>query len=485
MSGAPSIPDHAHLMIAGLISLHAQREPHRLAIKHGERHLTYRLVDEQLRRLQAGLLTARVIDYKLVGVAHSDPLVESLLLFALEALGVATLPFIQPTDVSIVTALRDCDLLVCEQPIEGLSVPYALITNEWLKAVVNHPVLPALTMRQKPVAETVNVFTTSGSMGAAKAIVFGAGALEARIAARRTQYGLERDSRLLVAMPPSTSGTYFAAQALLRVGGTLVYFDQATAVADLAQCTHAMMLPGLLHRLASAARAQPRPIRCIKIFATGAKLDASTRQLAEETLNAELIDAYGTTETGWLAMFRGSTIGDVLPGVELEVVDQQDQPVPYGEIGQIRVRSPEMGSGYLDQLLSSQVFRGGWYYTGDFARMPAARRIELLGREDAMMNFGGIKIAPEAVEAALTTRSLAADVAVLSLLTSEGREQLVVACVAPRFEGTALDLELVRAIGPNLGIIKVVVLDQVPRNAAGKLLRDELRARVEEQLFRP
>ncbi len=479
---ACEILQHDHLMIAQQIGAHALREPNRVAIKHGGRHLTYRLADQQLRRLQAGLLSARVTEYRLVGVAHSDPLVETLLLFALEALGVATLPFVQPADAGIVAALRECDLLVCEQPIDGLRGPYALITAAWLQAVVNHRILPELVMRRKPAGQTVNVFTTSGSMGIAKSIVFDARAVEARIASRLAQYGLERSSRLLAALPPSTSGTFFVAQAVLRVGGTLVYFDETSALSDLAECTHALMLPVMLDRLAKQTQSQASVHRRIKIFAVGAKLGESTRALAKARLNAELMDAYGTTETGWLAMFGEASVGDVLPGVDLEVVGPDDQPLPAGEAGQVRARSPEMGSGYLDRALSSTAFRDGWYYTGDLARMPATRRIELIGREDAILNFGGIKISPETIEAALMARSIAADVAALSRAGADGIAQLWLALVAPRLADDALDREVVLALGHNLGPIQVVLVDQVPRNPAGKLMRAEVRALVERQL---
>jgi acyl-coenzyme A synthetase/AMP-(fatty) acid ligase len=295
-------------------------------------------------------------------------------------------------------------------------------------------------------------------MGIAKAIVFDANAVEARVASRLAQYGLERSSRLLAGLPPSTSGTFFIAQAVLRVGATLVYFDETSALADLAECTHALMLPVLLDRLAKQAGGLAPMHRSIKIFAVGAKLGESTRALAQATLNAELMDAYGTTETGWLAMFGESSVGDVLPGVDLEVV------------------------GPDDQALSSAAFRDGWYYTGDFARMPAARRIELIGRADALLNFGGIKISPETIEAALMARSIAADVAALSRAGADGIAQLWLALVAPRLTGQALERELASALGANLGPIQVVLVDQVPRNAAGKLLRAEVRALVERQL---
>lgn len=141
-----------------------------------------------------------------------------------------------------------------------------------------------------------------------------------------------------------------------------------------------------------------------------------------------------------------------------------------------------MGSGYLDRALSSTAFRDGWYYTGDLARMPATRRIELIGREDAILNFGGIKISPETIEAALMARSIAADVAALSRAGADGIAQLWLALVAPRLADDALDREVVLALGHNLGPIQVVLVDQVPRNPAGKLMRAEVRALVERQL---
>ncbi len=405
-------------------------------------------------------------------MAHGDPGVHLLVLFALEAMGIATLPFQQPADGGIEAALAHCDLILAAEPLERLVLPTVILSTKWLLEAFDARRV-ALIARRIPAHQTVNVFTTSGSSSAAKGIVFDSDRLDARIRARLWQYGLSATSHVLAAMPPGTSSTYFIAQAALRVGATLNFADPAKPLADAACWTHAIILPIHLRLLAEASEDLP-PARQLNVYVVGARLSAQVRELARVKLNAQVHEAYGTTETGWLTLMDTTFVGDVLPDVDVEVVDQERRVQPIGQIGEVRARSPEMASRYLDADLTSACFREGWYYTGDVGRLTAYRRLELLGRTDAMLNFGGLKLSAEVIEDTLAQHQLGADLAVASRADREGIETLVIFLQDARLAGQNLRDAIARALGRNLGRIAVTNIDRIPRSANGKVQRGVL-----------
>jgi fatty-acyl-CoA synthase len=242
--------------------------------------------------------------------------------------------------------------------------------------------------------------------------------------------------------------------------------------------THTTLLPVHVQTFLAATPVEFVPKQQIKLFSTGAPLSASLRDRAVARLGAELKNSYGTNETGTVAWFGLKGDGEVLAGVDVEIVDAALNVLPRGVPGRVRVRSSEVARGYLDADLTRERFIDGWFLTDDVGIMHGPRELTLVGRSDTMINIGGTKVLPEEIEELLTQRAIARDIAVCTLPNKDGVDELYIAIAEPKVESHQM-IDAVRScLGPNFGHIRLVLTDLVPRNAQGKIMRKVLKENV-------
>ena len=214
---------------------------------------------------------------------------------------------------------------------------------------------------------------------------------------------------------------------------------------------------------------------------------------APETLRAEVrrritpnvVIAYGSNEAWYVTRADPAdqirfpdTVGLPFEGVEIQIVDDRDRPLPPNEVGLVRVRGSGFARAYIDDPeATAKAFRDGWYYPGDLGVLAPEGALFLKGRADDLINFDGVKIYPADIEATLLQHAAVAEAAAFPVVV-EGYRQIPVATVILR--GTATSAELLafcqERIGPRAPR-SVHVLDGFPRNAIGKVLKRELARR--------
>jgi fatty-acyl-CoA synthase len=161
------------------------------------------------------------------------------------------------------------------------------------------------------------------------------------------------------------------------------------------------------------------------------------------------------------------------------VVDEEGKDVPDGTPGEIVYRSPQLCEGYWDKPQeSAEAFRDGWFHSGDLAVRDAHGYFTIVDRVKDVINSGGVLVASRQVEDALYTHEAVAEVAVIGLPDDTWIEA-VTAVVVPRGEVT--EAQLVAHAREKLTHFKapkrVLFVDELPRNASGKILKRELRDR--------
>ena len=178
---------------------------------------------------------------------------------------------------------------------------------------------------------------------------------------------------------------------------------------------------------------------------------------------------------------KAGTVGMPLPGVEVRITGPEGA-LPQGEAGAIEVRGPNVFKGYwrLPEKTAEE-FRDGWFVTGDMGAFDAGGYLSILGREKDLVITGGLNVYPAEVEAALDELPGVAASAVIGVPHPDFGEA-VVACVVG-----GVDPEVVRAaLRDRLAGFKipkrVIVLEELPRNAMGKVQKAELR-RLHAGLF--
>ena len=227
-------------------------------------------------------------------------------------------------------------------------------------------------------------------------------------------------------------------------------------------------------------------VSCLKVIAvSGSALPGELATRAMDTFGDILYNLYGSTEVAWATIatpedLRAApgTAGRPPMGTVVKLLDEHGHEVPDGEVGRIFVANEFMFEGYTDGG-GKEIVRG-LMRTGDVGRFDAGGRLFVDGRDDEMIVSGGENVFPREVEDLLADHEEIEEVAVVGVDDEEFGQRLK-AFVVPR-NGNELTAEGIQAyVKENLARYKVprevVFVDELPRNATGKILKRELRTR--------
>ncbi len=244
-----------------------------------------------------------------------------------------------------------------------------------------------------------------------------------------------------------------------------------------------------LHVLELLHRFQNGELANVKIRTGGSSIPVSLRREVIRHLSDKLYVRYAATEFGGIAMaepgmheIHGCT-GSLLPGVELQIVDDEDRILPAGEAGHIRLKGAGASTGYAYSergLANSLRFRDGFFYPGDMGWRSHSGLLIVEGRKDDMMIMNGLNIFPDEIQASLE-RIPGVREAVSFAVESRQHGQIPAAAVTLQ-PGTCLtEMDLLREAKKHLALKcprRIYVLDEIPLNAAGKYDRSELKSRL-------
>jgi O-succinylbenzoic acid--CoA ligase len=377
------------------------------------------------------------------------------------------------------------DLVVTEEPL-GPAWP-EIVRAAWESGAALLPIDPRLTLGEstrimerarathrrgsegellplvdaEPLAEDVAlVVATSGTSGEPKLVELSRDAVSAAVAASAGRIGT---GPWLACMPPAhIGGLLVFLRALLGGQPVVVHerFDPARVAAE-AGVTHLSFVPTMLYRLVEHGADLSR---YEAIVIGGAGLPPPLAERARD-LGARLVRTYGQTES------VGGTVYDGVPlaGTGMQVVD-----------GEVWLSGPTLMRGYRrDPVATADVLTGdGWLRTGDGGRIDEDGRLHVTGRLEDVVLTGGELVWPAEVEAVLREHPGVADVAVAAAPDPEWGQRAV-AFVVPTDAAAPPSLEDLRAFGAGaLAGYKlpreIRLLDELPRNLAGKVVRGRL-----------
>ena len=220
------------------------------------------------------------------------------------------------------------------------------------------------------------------------------------------------------------------------------------------------------------------------------------RELLSRLPPARFWNLYGQTEIAPLAtalkpqdqLRKAGSAGRAALNVEIRLVDDDDRDVPVGEIGEIVHRSPQLLRGYFkDAARTREAFRGGWFHSGDLARMDSEGYITIVDRKKDVIKTGGENVASREVEEMLYRHPAVAEAAVIGV-PHEKWVEAVLAIVIVRQEHTVTEEALLAHCNERLACFKapkrVLFVDKLPKNPSGKVLKRELR-KLYENTFQP
>ncbi len=321
------------------------------------------------------------------------------------------------------------------------------------------------------------VIHTSGTTGTPKGAertvgASGVGALLGFV----TKVPLRRGDRMLIGPPMFHAFASGMVAACCLIGATLLLprvFDESAFERLVREhdVTAAALVPIMVRRILDLPEpSSPSPLRILST--SGSAMGVSLRDEAQRRWGQVVYDLYGSTEAGWVAIStprdflqRRGTVGRPGPGMHVRVVDGEGNDVPTGEIGNLLVATGMEFSGYT----GSDGHRGAWDI-GDLGYLDEDGYLFVTGRGDEMIISGGENVHPSEIEGHLEAHPRISECAVIGVDDEEYGQVLwayVVADVEPGQIRTWLRERVARYKVPK----RIVLIDELPRNATGKILK--------------
>jgi len=343
------------------------------------------------------------------------------------------------------------------------------------------------------------ILYTSGTTGAPKGAVLTQGNAASNLDALAAAWGWTGDDTLVHALPLfHVHGLVLGLFGSLRVGSELMLLPRFTPAAVAASfgsggATMLFGVPTMYHRLAEHLEengADRERLAAARLLVSGsAALPLREHQRLASLLGQGPIERYGLTETLINCSMRHDearqpgSVGRALDGVELRLVDDHRAVLPPGDeeaIGEVAVRGPNVFAGYLNRqdATAAVIDDGGFFYTGDLARRRADGSVQIIGRRATdLIKTGGYKVGAGEVEGALLEHPGVLEVAVVGR-PDEDLGERIVAYVVPRPgeppRAEALADHVAGLLAPHKRPREVILLEALPRNAMGKVIKGQL-----------
>ena len=493
----------------------ARRLPRAVAVIERDRvELSYEQLAERSLRLASALVALDAGPGARVALLAQNCAAYVELLYACWAAGACAVPInvrlhakevafiLDDADVRIVFVTEDIDTSAIEAARIGGTRFIDIDGAEYRKLLQSEPaVLPASDSAQSPAW----LFYTSGTTGRPKGVVLTHG----NLLSMALNYLADVDNaavgdHLLHAAPMSHgSGLYTIPN--IAVGATQLI--PASRAFDVAEIEHIIAYtpkvkffaaPTMVMRLTDAWRGDAEPAHLKSIIYGGGPMYVADCLHALECFGPRLVQIYGQGEAPMTITVlpaadhiddhdghrfsRLGSVGRAQTGVEVVALDSRDQPVGVDEIGEVCVRGDVVMAGYLNNPeATATTLANGWLHTGDLGRFDEHGYLTLVDRSKDLIISGGSNIYPREVEEVLLMHPAVKEAAVLGERDEEWGESVVAVLVRREgqvFDEHELDQFCLEHIARFKRPKRYVFVDQLPRNATGKVLKRELRAQI-------
>jgi len=338
---------------------------------------------------------------------------------------------------------------------------------------------PFETVIARDADDLASIIYTSGTTGRSKGAMLSHGNLAANALALHQAWGFTPDDVLLHALPIfHVHGLFVALHCAFLSGCPMVWlarYNEAEVIAGLARSTVMMGVPTFYTRLLADPAFTRGRAEHMRLFVCGsAPLLASTFAEFEERTGKRILERYGMSEaviltTNPLSGERlAGSVGYPLPGVDLRIEG--------GETGVIQVKGPSVFSGYwrMPDKTREDFTEDGFFITGDVARQDPDGRVWISGRAKDLIICGGFNVYPKEIELVLDELDGVAESAVIGAPHPDFGEAVVAVVL-----GAGDEAAIIAAARVSLAAFKVpkrvFFVDELPRNAMGKVQKNRLR----------
>lgn len=500
--------DHASVRtLWAIVEYHAKRTPEREAMQFDGRITSYAQMAARSVAMDADLRARGVKPGERVAYLGKNSDTYFGLLFACSRAGIVLVPLnwrLAPDEWEFILGDAEVNLVIHDDHFAAEAAEQArrkpglqLVRINDLGSEAPATIPPA---QDDPDAVTVQMYT-SGTTGRPKGAMLSNWNLIAQrepgYAQKVDWYPTHDDVTLVVSPVAHVAGTVFAMWNLYSGGKIVIMreFEPALTVRLMNETgvTVTLLVPSALHILLEHLEKTGETVKAIRLIAYGASpMPEAVLAKAQSMLPAGYVAMYGMTEAGGIASALGPehhegeerpklrSVGTPFPGGAVAIVDMEGNFLAQGEEGEIVVQSAQIMKGYWKRPESTAeaMLPGGWFRTGDMGRLDEDGFLYVFDRVKDMIITGGENVYPAEVENLLFDHPAIRDAAVIGRPSERWVEE--VCAVVTLKPGASLTLEELRgwARGRIAGFKiprALAIVDELPRNAGGKVLRRHLR----------
>ncbi|WKG03709.1 fatty-acid--CoA ligase FadD5 [Mycolicibacterium sp. HK-90] len=507
---------------ANQLTRHALMQPDKTALRFLGRTITWGELDHRVTRL-AGALSRRGVgfgDRVLILMLNRPEFIEAML--AANRLGAIAVPVnfrMTPPEVAFLVSDCDARVVVTEPVLAGVATAVrdldatlstVIVAGEGTEGPADDTVLgyEDLIAEEGQPAPPVDIpsdapaliMYTSGTTGRPKGAVLTHNNLVGQGMTNLFTTGVDINNDVgFIGVPLfHIAGVAGNVNTGLTLGlPTVLYplgaFDPGALldVLEAEKVTAIFLVPAQWQAVCAEQKANPRDL-CLRSLSWGAAPASDTllRAMAETFPGSQILAAFGQTEMSPVtcmlladdAIRKLGSVGKVIPTVSARIVDENMNDVAVGDVGEIVYRAPTLMAGYWNNpKATAEAFAGGWFHSGDLVRQDAEGYIWVVDRKKDMIISGGENIYCAEVENVLAGHPAITEVAVIGRHDEKWGE-VPVAVVALAAQSAALNLgDLDGFLTDRLARYKhpkaLEIVDALPRNPSGKVLKTELRER--------
>jgi acyl-CoA synthetase (AMP-forming)/AMP-acid ligase II len=453
--------------------------------------LSYDRLSRSVNNVCQRVISAGLAPQSRVAVFIDDPIFHAIVLIALTRLGIVTISG-RTRDFSWRFAI---DAVIGDRPFQFPAGRFVLADHDWTSGDGRPP--EQRHLYHATADDVCRIFLAAGAAGEEKGTAVTYRMMAARIDRQNLFFGPQAPfcARTYLDLSLTTSLGFQVLLATLWRGGALVMngdAEQTIKALPRYKIQNAVGSSQSLLDFVAAIERRPE-YRCglEAIFSGGSPMSASLSERVRARLCSNLTMGYESTEAAMVASMPASfasgiagAAGYVLPGVAVEIIDDDDRIVPSGAEGIVRIRSEYGATEYLDDPAGTQrFFRNGWFYPGDIGYLTKDNMLVISDRPTRVPKLDGEKMNPERIEDILSTHANVVQCGVVAVANKSGANELC-ALVVPR---TYLDIGALRAhcearLPSGFVPTRFIAVADLPRNDKGKIERTRLPELVKSAL---
>lgn len=479
--------------IGGLVRRAAIHHGGRPCLVEGERIVSFRDFDRLTDRLGNGLLTSGLLPGDRVGVLLPNGIDCLVAYYALAKAGLVRVSLnTRETDRDHRYKLADSQsrAVIHDGSFPDLGVERALSTADLAALLATATDTPCAMDRALDAPYRLGY--TGGTTGEAKAVTLTERGELAELSAFLTDLvpGMGAEDRFLHAASIAHASGAFFLPALARGATSLVMpkFEPAAFIrlAVEARASMTFLVPTMLAMILEEPELETAPLGLRRIAYGASPIAPSTLARAEARFGRIFAQTYGQAESPMVITClapehhdRAGSCGRPFTCAEVGVMDESGALLPAGEIGEIVCRGPQTMAFYWNRPdATERAFRGGWLHTGDIGRMDEDGFFYLLDRKNDMLISGGYNVYPREVEDVLLGLDGVVEAAVIGLPDETWGDRVHAVVAGNGLDPAALLVAARTKLAGYKAPKSLEVWDSLPKSAANKILRREVKARV-------